>query len=148
MKGREIFLTHAVGQCSKCHKIDGDGGIAGPELTGVGSKHDSLYFLESLVSPSAIVAPGYGITLVSLKNGESLGGILMSETEGEIVLKMPDPTDAAKQIERRIPMQDVANRQPPVSAMPPMGYLLKKSEVRDLVAFLGSLKAGSAKKGH
>lgn len=148
VKGREMFLTHAVGQCSKCHKIDGDGGIAGPELTGVGSKHDSRYFLESLVSPSAIVAPGYGITLVSLKNGESLGGILMSETEGEIVLKMPDPTDAAKQIERRIPMQDVANRQPPVSAMPPMGYLLKKSEVRDLVAFLGSLKAAGAKKGH
>jgi len=148
VKGREIFLTHAVGQCSKCHKIDGDGGIAGPELTGIGSKHDSRYFLEALVSPSAIVAPGYGITLVSLKNGESLGGILMSENEREIVLKLPDPADPAKQIERRIPMQDVANRQPPVSAMPPMGYLLKKSEVRDLVAFLGSLKAGGAKKGH
>lgn len=147
-KGREIFLTHAVGQCSKCHKIDGDGGIAGPELTGIGSKHDSRYFLEALVTPSAIVAPGYGITLVSLKNGESLGGILMSENEREIVLKLPDPADPAKQIERRIPMQDVANRQPPVSAMPPMGYLLKKSEVRDLVAFLGSLKAGGAKKGH
>lgn len=147
-KGREIFLTHAAGQCSKCHKIDGDGGIAGPELTGIGSQQDSRYFLEALVSPSAIVAPGYGITLVSLKNGESLGGILMSENEREIVLKIPDPVEPAKQIERLIPMPDVANRQPPVSAMPPMGYLLKKSEIRDLVAFLGSLKAGGAKKGH
>jgi quinoprotein glucose dehydrogenase len=147
-KGREIFLTHAAGQCSKCHKIDGDGGIAGPELTGIGSKHDTRYLLEALVSPSAVVAPGYGITLVSLKNGESLGGILMSENDREIVLKLPDPADPAKQIERRIPMQDVANRQPPVSAMPPMGYLLKKSEIRDLVAYLESLKAGGAKKGH
>ena len=148
VKGREIFLTHAAGQCSKCHKIDGDGGIAGPELTGIGSKHDSRYFLEALVSPSAIVAPGYGITLVSMKNGESLGGTLLSENDKEIVLKIPDPTDPAKQIERHIPLRDVANRQPPVSAMPPMGYLLKKSEIRDLVAFLDSLKAGGAKKGH
>jgi putative heme-binding domain-containing protein len=148
VKGREIFLTHAAGQCSKCHKIDGDGGIAGPELTGIGSKHDSRYFLEALVSPSAIVAPGYGITLISMKNGESLGGILLSENDKEIVLKIPDPSDPAKQIERRIPLQDVANQQPPVSAMPPMGYLLKKSEIRDLVAFLDSLKAGGAKKGH
>lgn len=147
-KGREIFLTHAAGQCSKCHKIDGDGGIAGPELTGIGSKHDARYFLEALISPSAVVAPGYGITLVSLKNGESLGGILMSENDGEIVLKMPDPADPAKQVDRRIPMSDVANRQPPVSAMPPMGYLLKKSEIRDLIAFLQSLKSGDAKKGH
>lgn len=147
-KGREIFLTHAAGQCSKCHKIDGDGGIAGPELTGIGAKHDTTYFLEALISPSAVVAPGYGITLVSLKNGESLGGILMSENDQEIVLKMPDPADPAKQVDRRIPMTDVATRQPPVSAMPPMGYLLKKSEIRDLIAFLKSLKPGDAKKGH
>ena len=117
-------------------------------MTGIGSKHDSRYFLEALVSPSALVAPGYGITLVSMKNGESLGGILLSENDKEIVLKIPDPTDPAKQIERHIPLRDVANRQPPVSAMPPMGYLLKKSEIRDLVAFLDSLKAGGAKKGH
>jgi len=147
-KGREIFLTHAVGQCSKCHKIDGDGGIAGPELTGIGSKHDSRYLLEALVSPSATVAPGYGITLVSLKGGESLGGILVEETDRQLVLKLPDPSDPAKQIERRVSRQDVLNRQPPVSAMPPMGSLLKKSEIRDLVAYLVALRSEGPKKGH
>lgn len=147
-KGKEIFLTHAAGQCSKCHKIDGDGGIAGPELTGIGGKHDAKYFLEALVAPSAVVAPGYGITLVTLRNGESLGGILMGEDAEGIHLKMPDPADPTRQIERRVPLAEVATRQPPVSAMPPMGYLLKKAEIRDLVAYLGSLRPGGAKKGH
>ncbi len=146
--GKEIFLTHAAGQCSKCHKIDGDGGVAGPDLTGIGARHAPLYLLESLVAPSAVVAPGYGITLATLKNGESLGGILMAEDAEKIVLKTPDPVAPDHQIERTIPLPEVANRQPPVSAMPPMGYLLKKSEIRDLVAYLASLKKNDAKKGH
>ncbi len=146
--GREIFLTHAAAQCSKCHKLDGDGGIAGPELTGIGAKQPATYLLEALVSPSATVAPGYGVSLVTLKNGESLGGFLMKEDESSIVLKVPDPADPAQMVERNIPLSDVATRQPPVSAMPPMSALLSKSEIRDLVAFLGTLKGKDAKKGH
>mgnify|MGYP000910466618 CR=1 FL=1 len=146
--GREIFMTHAAGQCSKCHKVDGDGGIAGPELTGIGSRQKSEYLLESLVNPSAIVLPGYGITLVTLKNGESLGGALMSEDAGKIVLKIPDPASPDKQIERAIPLAELESRQPPVSAMPPMAYLLTKSEIRDLVAFLGTLREKGKKSGH
>lgn len=146
--GKQLFLTHAAGQCSKCHKIDGDGGIAGPELTGIGAKRDNTYLLQALVAPSAVVAPGYGISLVTLKNGESLGGFLMREDAREIVLKLPDPAASDRQIERAIPLAEIATRQPPVSAMPPMGFLLKKAEIRDLVAYLASLKENGAKKGH
>src|SRR5690606_39274009 len=138
-KGREIFTTHAAGQCSKCHKIDGDGGIAGPELTGIGARQQKEYLLESLIAPSKVIAPGYGITLVTLKNGESLGGMLISEDSRHIVIRMPDPAAPERQIERSIPMEEVATRQPPVSAMPPMTFILTKSELRDVVAYLASL---------
>ena len=146
--GREIFMTHAAGQCAKCHKIDGDGGIAGPELTGIGSRQQKEYLLESLIAPSKVVVPGYGITLVTLKNGESLGGMLMKEDTRNIVIRMPDPAAPGKQIERTIPMSEVESRQPPVSAMPPMAFILSKSELRDLVAYMSSLKAKGEKKGH
>lgn len=146
--GKEIFMTHAAGQCAKCHKVDGDGGIAGPELTGIGARQKSEYLLESLITPSKVVVPGYGITLVTLKNGESLGGMLMSEDAKKIVIKMPNPASPDEQIERTIPMSEVATRQPPVSAMPPMNFLLNKSEIRDLVAYLGSLKGKGEKTGH
>ncbi|MAS92074.1 MAG: hypothetical protein CMO55_02665 [Verrucomicrobiales bacterium] len=147
-KGKEIFLTHAAGQCAKCHKLNGDGGVAGPEVTGIGTRHDAKYILESLVAPSAQIVPGYGLTLATLKNGESVGGTLLSESDESITLKIPDPDGSEELIEKVIPLSEIESRQPPVSAMPPMGYLLQKSEIRDLVAFLASSKEKSPKKGH
>lgn len=139
-RGKEIFVTHAIGQCAKCHKVDGDGGVAGPELTGIGTRNDSEYILESLVSPSSVVVPGYGLTMVSLNNGESIGGALLKENANAITLKLPDPEDSLKTIEKTIPLDEIASRQPPISAMPPVGLAMTKSEVRDLVAYLSSLK--------
>jgi quinoprotein glucose dehydrogenase len=147
-RGRDLFITHAAGQCSKCHKVGGDGGIAGPDLTGIGSRHDAIYLLGSLVAPSSVVVPGYGITLVTLKGGETLGGTFLSENANEIRLKLPDPNASGGFSERVIPLSDIESRQPPISAMPPMGALLTKAEIRDLVAFLASLKENDAKKGH
>ena len=138
--GRTLFMTHAAGQCAKCHRIDKDGGEAGPDLSEIGARSDAKYILESLINPSAVVVPGYGLTLVTLQNGESIGGTLMEENGPSIFMKYPDPKAPEKQITREIPLSEIASRQPPVSAMPPMIGLMKKSEIRDLVAFLASLK--------
>jgi hypothetical protein len=43
-------------------------------------------------------------------------------------------------VEQRIAKTDIASRTNPVSAMPPMGSLLKPTEIRDLVEFLSRLK--------
>jgi quinoprotein glucose dehydrogenase len=139
-RGETIFQTHAVGQCSKCHKVGGTGAEAGPDLKGVATRGKPEYILESLVAPSAKLVPGYGITLVTLKNGESIGGTLMREDAKSITLKLPNPEKPAELIERAIPVADIASRQPPISAMPPMGLMLTKREVRDLMAYLQSLK--------
>jgi cytochrome c1 len=86
--------------------------------------------------------------MVTLKNGESIGGALLEETAEKVVLKIPDPDDSNQQIEKTIAMSEIETRQPPVSAMPPMGYILTKAEIRDLVAYLVSLKEKNGKKGH
>ncbi|NNE90461.1 MAG: c-type cytochrome, partial [Verrucomicrobiales bacterium] len=138
--GKTIFLTHAAGQCSKCHRIGDDGGEAGPRLDDAGKKYDTKYLLESLVNPSAVVIPGYGITLVTLKGGESVGGALMREDDEKIVLKVPSAEDPAVQVEREIAKSEIDVRQPPVSAMPPMTAFLTKQELRDLVAYLAQQK--------
>lgn len=139
--GETIFQTHAVGQCSKCHKVGGSGPEAGPDLKGLATRaRQPEYILESLVNPSAFVVPGYGITLLTLKNGESIGGTLMKEDAKAVTLKIPSPENPAETIERVIPAGEIASRQPPISAMPPMGLMLTKREVRDLVAYLRSLR--------
>lgn len=147
-RGREIFATHAIGQCSKCHKVNGDGGVAGPDLTGIGSRQDHQYLLDALVDPSDYVVPGYGMMLMTLKNGDSIGGAFLEETDEAVILKIPDPEDSAKQIEKAVPIAEIASRQPPVSAMPPMGLMMTKTEIRDLVAYLANLKEKKGKKGH
>lgn len=138
--GETIFLTHAAAQCAKCHKVGGTGAEAGPDLKGLAKRGDDRYILESLVNPSAVVVPGYGVTLVTLKNGESTGGTLMKEGDDSITLKLPDPENPGQTMERQIPLADIASRQPPISAMPPMGLMMSKSEVRDLMAYLKSLR--------
>lgn len=139
-RGETLFQTHAVGQCSKCHKVGGAGAEAGPDLKGLASRAQPDYLLESLVNPSAKLVPGYGVTLLTLKNGDSIGGTLMKEDAAAITLRTPHPERPAELVERSIALADIATRQPPVSAMPPMGLLLSKRELRDLVAYLKSLK--------
>ena len=104
-RGKEIFTTHAAGQCAKCHKVNGDGGVASPELTGIGSKQDHEYLLASLVDPSSVVVPGYGMMMVTLKNGESIGGALLEETAEKVVLKSPIQMTLISKSKRRLRCQ-------------------------------------------
>ena len=143
--GKTIFATHAAGQCAKCHKIKGDGGVAGPDLTEVASRTKPRYRLESLIEPSAVVVPGYGLTMLTLKNGESVGGTLLKEDKDSILLRLPDPEHPGQNLERRIALHDIATRLPPVSAMPPMMAALTKAEIRDLLAYLSTLKGKKRK---
>ena len=43
-------------------------------------------------------------------------------------------------VERRIAKADIAARTDPVSAMPPLGLILKPRDVRDLVEFLAGMR--------
>jgi len=135
-RGAALFQSHPTGQCMRCHKFDTKGhtagGDAGPNLAGIATRHERAYLLESLVDPGAVVTPGYGITSVTFKNGASLGGSLIEQTPENIVVSTPLDTWLIKR-------SDIDSFTPPVSAMPPMGLLLKPSELRDVVAWLASL---------
>ena len=135
--GFRLFKSLPASQCMRCHKYDekGDspGGDAGPNLAGVGKVHDRKYLLQSLVNPGAVVAPGYGITAVNFKNGASLAGNLLEETDKTLTVATPEKTWLIKR-------SDITSFTPPVSAMPPMAGVVKTEELRDMVAWLSSLK--------
>lgn len=141
-KGAALFGSHPAGQCMRCHKAEDKGhaagGDAGPNLTGIGKIHDLRYLLQAIVDPAAVVAPGYGITSVTFKNGASLGGTLVAETPDHLDIATPDKLLRAKRA-------DIESFTPPVSAMPPMGDLIKPDEIRDLVAWLASLEKETEK---
>ena len=58
--GRRLFRNHGAAQCIRCHAIDDEGGIAGPDLAGIASKRSSLEMLTSLITPNETVAEGFG----------------------------------------------------------------------------------------
>jgi len=45
--------------CTGCHKISGEGGAIGPELTHVGSRLSANLIRESILLPDAKTAKGY-----------------------------------------------------------------------------------------
>ena len=139
-RGKDVFMNHGAAQCVRCHIVDDYGAEVGPELTAIGQIRDSAYLLESIVDPGAAVAPGYGTMVLTRNSGETVSGLLMAESVDGVELKMPDG-----EVET-ISNSDIASKQPPISGMPPMGLLLSPGEVRDLVAYLGSLKGEGKKK--
>jgi quinoprotein glucose dehydrogenase len=138
--GKEIALTGLTANCTACHRFDKrEGSNVGPPLDKIARTRDRVYLLESLITPNAKIAPGYGTLNVTLKDGSTLTGALVKADAAELQLRLADNTV------KNIPSASVASKTEPVSVMPPMSLLLNKRQVRDVVAFLGSLKGSSGK---
>jgi quinoprotein glucose dehydrogenase len=133
-RGRNIFFRNQQAQCMKCHSYDDRGGNAGPRLNGVAVRLAREQILEALISPSARLAPGFGMVSIEKKDGKTVSGLLMEDTRTSIVLKLGDQPNQV------IPKDQVAKRTNSPSSMPDMKAILSKKEIRDVVSFLSTLK--------
>ncbi|NBV79257.1 MAG: hypothetical protein EBR62_05270, partial [Verrucomicrobia bacterium] len=75
-KGHALF----VGVCGQCHKLFGEGGAIGPDLTGSGRRNLD-YLLQNIVDPNAVVDAAYYLNTLTLKDGRVLSGIVGAQTE-------------------------------------------------------------------
>jgi mono/diheme cytochrome c family protein len=48
--GKDVFTAQ---KCVLCHKIDGSGGVFGPDLTAVGTRRNAAWLYEYLPKPQA-----------------------------------------------------------------------------------------------
>ncbi len=136
-RGRNVVANHLAANCTACHTVESGGGSAvGPNLRSIGRERDAAYLLESLLVPSAKIATGFGLVNVTLKDKSEVTGTLAKETPGAVTVRL---FDGKQQI---IPRTEIASQSPPVSIMPPMGAILQPREIRDVVAYLSSLKGG------
>ncbi len=132
--GNNVFLRNQSAECIRCHNAGGQGGEVGPSLKGIGGRLTREQILQALIEPSARIAPGYGSVSLKLSNGEEVTGTLLAENEHEIKLK----TNEAEPL--KIEISRIKSRENFPSGMPPMGSLLTKREIRDVVEYLSSLK--------
>lgn len=138
-RGENVFRNQ--GGCLQCHKMGSDGGIQGPELTQVGARLKADKLVESLVNPNAVIAPGYGLAAITLKDGNLVMARIAKETKEELEVVAIDGKSST------IKRSEIAKISPPVSAMPPLGTALPPRDLRDLVAYLASRNAGNKKAG-
>jgi putative heme-binding domain-containing protein len=124
--GRMLFNT----ACAACHRLHGEGGQVGPDLTGSG--RDNLdYLLDNIADPSAVVTADFRMSVANLKDGRVLNGVVATQTARTVTLKTMTETVT---LER---MEFTSLDESKLSLMPE-GLLeaLSETQVRDLIAYL------------
>lgn len=136
-RGRDIVLNHSAVYCQRCHKLDGQGGEVGPALNGLAADpaKNHRYFLEAIVFPDARIAKGYETVILLLQDERTITGVIKHEDETTIRLVTSENQELV------IRKADVESRRKGPSAMPAdLHTKLTRRQLRDLVAFLASLK--------
>lgn len=126
--GRLVYAKN----CAACHKLFGEGGAIGPELTG--SQRANLdYVLENMLDPSAVVPREYQVSIITTDSGRTLTGIVKEETERAVTVQTQNEVVI-------VPKDEIELRRQSNLSMMPEGMFerLTFDEVRDLVAYLAS----------
>jgi len=127
----------ATARCVVCHRVGAEGGVSGPDLTGVARRFAARDLLASILDPSAVIAEKYANTSFELADGRVLSGrTLVTDyraPEAELIPDLLAPEKTISFAKQEI----VQSRVSPVSPMP-KGLVdgLDKQEVLDLLAYL------------
>ncbi|MEM6278861.1 MAG: c-type cytochrome, partial [Verrucomicrobiota bacterium] len=125
-KGRQLYAA----VCASCHLLYGEGGKVGPDLTGSG-RSELDYLLENILDPGAVVGADYQMSILTMKDGRLLTGVVAGETEKTLTLRQltEEATIEKSEIEKR--------ELSPVSMMPEgLIQAFEEEQVRDLIAYL------------
>lgn len=139
--GWNVFHQHPAMACVRCHKLDDLGGEAGPELTEIAKDNDLVYLLESIIKPSARIAPGFETAVINKTDGTTVVGTILERTEEHISLKLPHSPNL------QIARSEIASATSMPSSMPEIFQtLLTPKELRDVMAYLARMD-GKPEKG-
>lgn len=133
--GRRIFFHKAEVYCLRCHKVQGEGGEVGPDLSKIGGQQKRDYLLEALVEPNRQIAKGFETQMLLLKDGRIVSGIVKGEDAQAIRLLTPESQLIT------IRRDDIDDQKRGPSSMPQdLVKHLSKRELRDVIEFLAGLK--------
>ena len=126
-RGKAAFTQH----CAACHKLFGDGGTVGPDLTNT-SRGDTAWLLANIVDPSAVVRAQY-LQYAVRTNDEVVRTGIIAEQDGASVTLLD-----AKGERLRIARDRIESlRELPTSLMPEkLLDALAPQERRDLFQYL------------
>ncbi len=119
--------------CASCHKLFGEGGQIGPDLTPF--KRDDLdTMLMSIVNPSGEIREGFENVIIETKDQRNLSGFLAERYEDSVVLRGLDGETTV------IKKSDIERTRSAGASLMPEGLLdgFEDQQLRDLFAYLRS----------
>jgi len=131
-QGRRLYGAVA---CAACHRFAQEGGLVGPDLSGVAGRFSVRDLLESTIDPNKVISDQYAAITILKKNGEIVTGRVanLSGDSLQIVQDMFAPGTMTG-----VRRADIEAMQPSKVSMMPAGLLstLTEEEIQDLFAFL------------
>lgn len=135
--GRRVFKDAT---CLQCHKMNGEGGAVGPDLTEVfkrwKGKGDAPAVLREVLDPSHTIDPKFTLYNIATTEGRTISGIV-TDQNAETITVVSDPANPKPQV---IPRDNVDELGKSTSSLMPKGLLdrFTRDEVLDLISFLAS----------
>ncbi len=129
----------SLGACFACHRVAGQGGVSGPDLTLVAQRFSVRDIAEKIVYPNTNVSDQYADTVFVLDDGSRVIGRVANLRQNDLMIVTDPfaPGDLTGIRRDRI----VEQHPSPISPMPPaLTNRLNEEQVRALFAFM--LSAG------
>jgi putative membrane-bound dehydrogenase-like protein len=135
-RGEQVFLRSGAASCNKCHRVKGKGADIGPDLSQIGRKYEKKALLETIMNPSAGIAPEYVPYVLETQAGKVYAGFLHDQNDERVVLKTIEGGDV--QIARSQIVEMVKQEK---SLMPELVLQsVTAQDAADLLAYLSSLQ--------
>ena len=138
-KGKALFKDVS---CISCHKIGGEGGSLGPDLTEVSKRlakqpMPRVALLRELLEPSAVIDEKYRTHIVVLDDGSQKAGIIV-EQDGKMIKMAVNPAAPDERIS--VPRSRIETLSKSDVSLMPVGLVstLTREEILDLLAYVES----------
>lgn len=135
--GKRLFFDpEGKVYCSKCHRVNGEGGTIGPILDHAGTRRSSGFLLESILEPKEVITAGYSTVLILTKDRKFITGVKKFEDDSGIGIVDKEGKELF------IRKEQIKKYKTQKISMMPGNFkeLLDVQEVADILAYLKSLQ--------
>ncbi len=126
---------YSAARCVSCHRFNGEGSSAGPDLSSIGQRFTVRDILDATVNPSKAVSDQYRVSIILTNDGRTLSGQVVSRDNERLSiatnLRRPSQTTS-------IGLSDIDAEHPTTISTMPEDSLnpLNLDEVLNLLAYL------------
>ncbi len=126
-------IVREKGGCLQCHIVNGEGGLSGPSLTGIGERRSPSYFRTKLLEPNRELAADFTQVRLVTRSGQRVTGVRMNEDTWSVQVR--DLKGGLHSFWKEDLAEFTVQRQ---TMMPSYAERLDAGELKDVVAFLSA----------